>query len=78
MAMLQTSHAKYCFFGNNITHPYLYCRGVIYIYILESVYMMVWRYDGTYSWIYWRTKETDIEDFFLPTQKVYTVEFVSL
>ena len=24
----------------------------IYIYILEPVYMMVWRYGGTYSWIY--------------------------
>jgi len=30
------------------------------------VYMMVWRCGGTYSWIYWRTKEMDIGDFFMP------------
>ena len=24
----------------------------IYIYILEPVYRMVWRYGGTYLWIY--------------------------
>ena len=38
MAMLQTSHVKYCFFGNNITHPYLYCRDVIYIYTRTCVH----------------------------------------
>jgi hypothetical protein len=27
---------------------------------------MVWRCGGTYSWIYWYTKEMDIGDFFLP------------
>jgi hypothetical protein len=34
----------------------------IYIYILESICMMVWRCGGTYLWIYWRTKEIDIGD----------------
>jgi hypothetical protein len=32
---------------------------------LELVYMMVWRCGGTYLWIYWCTKEMNIEDFFL-------------
>ena len=44
MAMLQTSHVKYCFFGNNIAHQLLYYRGVIYIYTRTCVH------DGTEMW----------------------------
>ena len=38
----------------------------IYIYTRTCVYRIIWRYSGTYSWIYWRMKEMDIEEFFLP------------
>jgi hypothetical protein len=40
-------------------------QALIFTYILEPVYMMVRRCGRTYSWIYWRTKEIDIGDFFL-------------
>jgi hypothetical protein len=40
-------------------------QALILTYILEPVYKMVWRCGGTYSWIYWHTKEIDIGDFFL-------------
>jgi hypothetical protein len=42
-------------------------QALIFTYIFEPVYKMVWRCDGTYSWIYWRIKEMDIADLFLPT-----------
>jgi hypothetical protein len=41
-------------------------QALILTCILELVYRMVWRCGGTYSWIYWYTKEMDIGDFFLP------------
>jgi hypothetical protein len=41
-------------------------QALILTYILEPVYKMVWRCGGTYLWIYWRIKEMDIENFFLP------------
>jgi hypothetical protein len=41
-------------------------QALIFTYILKPVYKMVWRYDRTYSWIYWRMKEIDIVDLFLP------------
>jgi len=40
-------------------------QALILTYIVEPAYMMIWRYGGNYSWIYWRTKEMDIGDFFL-------------
>ena len=63
--------------GNSTTHVHTYVIVTlffsiamhehlpIFTYILEPMYMMVWRCGGTYSWIYWRTKEMNIRDFFL-------------
>ena len=33
--------------------------------LASAVYRMVWRCGGTYSLIYWRTKEMDIGNLFL-------------
>jgi hypothetical protein len=41
-------------------------QALMFLNILEPMYMMVWRCGGTYSWFYWHTKEMNIEDFFLP------------
>ena len=38
----------------------------IYIYTRTCVYRIIWRCSETYSWIYWRMKEIDIGEFFLP------------
>ena len=38
----------------------------IYIYTRTCVYRIIWRCSGTYLWIYWRMKEMDIGEFFLP------------